>query len=44
MHVIPYNLDDDPVLHALRAEGEADPDVIGILLTRDHGTLRARGS
>lgn len=33
MHVIPYNLDDDPVLHALRAEGEADPDVIGILVT-----------
>jgi predicted nucleotidyltransferase len=33
MQVIPYNLDDDPVIHALRAEGAADPDVIGILVT-----------
>ena len=33
MQVIPYNLDDDPVIHAIRAEGAADPDVIGILVT-----------
>ena len=30
---IPYRLDDDPVIEALRAEGAADPDVIGILVT-----------
>jgi predicted nucleotidyltransferase len=34
---IPYNLDDDPVIHALRAEGAADPDVIGILVTGSRG-------
>lgn len=33
MQLIPYNLADDPVIDALRAEGAADPDVIGILLT-----------
>lgn len=33
MQVIPYNLDDDPVIDAIRAEGAADPDVIGILVT-----------
>src|SRR5262245_19411664 len=33
MQSIPYDLDDDPVIHALRAEGAADPDVIGILVT-----------
>jgi len=33
MQLIPYNLDDDPVIEALRAEGAADPDVIGILVT-----------
>jgi predicted nucleotidyltransferase len=30
---IPYSLDDDPVIDAIRAEGAADPDVIGILVT-----------
>ncbi len=30
--IIPYNLDDDPVIEALRAEGAADPDVLGILV------------
>ncbi len=33
MQLIPYNLDDDPVIDALRAEGAADPDVIGIVVT-----------
>ncbi len=35
--VIPYNLDDDPVIAALRAEGAADPDVLGILVTGSRG-------
>jgi predicted nucleotidyltransferase len=30
---VPYNLEDDPVIHALCAEGAADPNVIGILVT-----------
>ena len=30
---ISYSLDADPVVEALRAEGAADPDVIGILVT-----------
>ena len=29
----PYDVHDDPVIHALRAEAEADPDVIGIVVT-----------
>jgi hypothetical protein len=29
----PYQLDGDPVIQALRAEGEADPDVVGVVLT-----------
>jgi hypothetical protein len=33
MPFIPYNVDDDPVIDALQAEGASDPDVIGILLT-----------
>ena len=33
MQLIPYDLEEDPVIRALRAEGEADPDVIGILVT-----------
>jgi Domain of unknown function (DUF4037) len=33
MQVLPYHHDDDPVIDTLRAEGIADPDVIGILLT-----------
>jgi hypothetical protein len=36
-HIMPYNLDDDPVIAALRAEGAADPDVIGILVTGSRG-------
>ncbi len=35
--LIPYSLDDDPVIEALRAEGVADPDVIGILVTGSRG-------
>lgn len=35
--LIPYNLDDDPVIAALRAEGAADPDVLGILVTGSRG-------
>ncbi len=31
--IIPYSLDDDPVIEALCAEGAADSDVIGILVT-----------
>ena len=43
MQIIPYNLDDDPVIEALRAEGAADPDVIGILVTgsRANGAVTA---
>jgi predicted nucleotidyltransferase len=43
MQIIPYNLDDDSVIEALRAEGAADPDVIGILLTgsRANGAVTA---
>ena len=37
MQFVPYNLDDDPVIQALRAEGAADPDVIGILVTGSRG-------
>ncbi len=33
MQLIPYHVDDDPVIDVLRAEGAADPDVIGILVT-----------
>ncbi len=29
----PYQFDGDPVIQALRAEGEADPDVVGVVLT-----------
>ena len=29
----PYQLDGDPIIEALRAEGEADPDVVGVALT-----------
>ncbi len=36
MQVIPYNLDDDPVIHALQVKGAADPDVLGILVTGSH--------
>ena len=32
-HFISYSLDADPVVEALRAEGAADPDVLGILVT-----------
>lgn len=32
-----YSLDDDPVIAALRAEGAADPEVIGILVTGSRG-------
>jgi hypothetical protein len=35
--LIPYSLDDDPVIAALRAEGAADPDVVGILVTGSRG-------
>jgi hypothetical protein len=35
--LIPYRLNDDPVIAALRAEGAADPDVIGILVTGSRG-------
>src|SRR5688572_24270658 len=43
MQIIPYNMDDDPVIEALRAEGAADPDVIGILVTgsRANGAVTA---
>lgn len=33
MNYRPYQLDGDPVIQALRAEGEADPDVVGVVLT-----------
>ncbi len=29
----PYQVDGDPVIQALRAESEADPDVVGVVLT-----------
>jgi hypothetical protein len=43
MQVVPYNPSDDPVIDAIRAEGAADPDVIGILLTgsRANGAVTA---
>ncbi len=31
MQLMPFNPEDDPVIDALRAEGAADPDVIGIV-------------
>lgn len=34
---ISYSLDNDPVIDALRAEGAADPDVMGILVTGSRG-------
>ena len=33
MKIRPYDVHGDPVMHALRAEAEADPDVIGIVVT-----------
>ncbi len=33
MQYRPYQLDGDPIIQALRAEGEADPDDVGVMLT-----------